>query len=352
MKQNKELVDVLEKERTLSRNEFKTLLTTKDEETTTYLYERARSVAQRIFGNEIYIRGLIEFSNYCKQNCFYCGLRKDNQAVERYRLDKDEILECCIEGYRLGFRTFVLQSGEDNYYTKERMVDIIQSIRTRFSDCAITLSVGEKDNDTYQAYYNAGANRFLLRHETITPIHYRQLHPEGMELDHRKKCLCQLKDIGFQTGSGIMVGSPYQTLDMIIDDLYFLAELQPQMIGIGPYLPSHDTPFKDQLPGSLEMTVRLLAVLRFMHPHVLLPATTALATIDPKGREMGILAGANVVMPNLSPLHSRKKYQLYNNKACMGDEGAHCIWSLNKKLEKIGYTLSKQRGDYSRKEVG
>lgn len=346
------LVDKLEKNHTLSREEFKELLTTEDMDLEAYLFLRAREVTKRTFGNEIYIRGLIEFSNYCKQNCLYCGLRRDNRNLERYRLSKEEILESCEEGYQLGFRTFVLQSGEDDYYTPERMSDIISSIRKQFPDCAITVSVGEKDQDTYKKYYDAGGNRFLLRHETITPEHYRKLHPKGMEIETRKECLYQLKKIGFQTGSGIMVGSPYQTIDNIIDDLYFLEELQPEMIGIGPYLPSKDTPFKNEKAGSLELTVRLLAVIRLMHPEVLLPATTALATIHPTGREKGIMAGANVVMPNLSPLRFRKKYQLYDDKACTGDEAAHCIGCLGRRLESIGYKISDQRGDHVSKKVG
>ncbi|MCL2193354.1 MAG: [FeFe] hydrogenase H-cluster radical SAM maturase HydE [Treponema sp.] len=340
------LVDTLKKNRTLSREEFKTLLSTDDKETEDYLFSCARDTAIENFGKDIYLRGLIEFSNYCKQNCLYCGLRRDNLDLERYRLSKEEILDCCKEGHGLGFRTFVLQSGEDDYYTKEKMVDIIRAIRIEYPDCAITISIGEKDEDSYRAYYEAGANRFLLRHETISPEHYRKLHPPGMEIQTRKECLYWLKNIGFQTGSGIMVGSPFQTMDNIIDDLYFLAELQPEMIGIGPYLPSSDTPFKDQKAGSVDLTVRLIAIFRLMHPNGLIPATTALATIHPTGREKGILAGANVVMPNLSPLRVREKYQLYDNKACTKDEAAHCRGCLQRRLEKIGYKISEQRGDH------
>jgi len=346
------LVDTLKKNKTLSREDFKTLLTIGDKDTEEYLFSCARDTAVEHFGKEIYLRGLIEFSNYCKQNCLYCGLRQDNLNLERYRLSKEEILECCEEGYGLGFRTFVLQSGEDDYYTKEHMVEIIHAIRSKYPDCAITVSIGEKDEDAYRAYFEAGANRFLLRHETISPEHYRQLHPPGMEIETRKECLHRLKEIGFQTGSGIMVGSPYQTIDNIIDDLYFLAELQPEMIGIGPYLPSKDTPFRDQKAGSVELTVRLIAIFRLMHPEGLIPATTALATIHPTGREKGILAGANVVMPNLSPLRVREKYQLYDNKACTRDEAAHCRGCLQRRLEKIGYTISEHRGDHVSRRAG
>ena len=340
------LVDTLGKNRSASRDELKALLTTVDGETEEYLFACARKVATENFGNEIYVRGLIEFSNYCKQNCLYCGLRRGNRNVDRYRLSKDEILECCGEGYSLGFRTFVLQSGEDEYYTVERMADIIGAIRGEYPDCAITLSVGEKSRETYEAYYKAGANRFLLHHESISPEHYGRLHPSEMKIDERTACLNALKDIGFQTGSGIMVGSPYQTIDNIIDDIYFIAKLRPEMIGIGPYLPSKDTPFCDMGAGSMELTVRLIAVFRLMHPQALIPATTALATIHPTGREKGILAGANVVMPNLSPLRVRKQYQPYDNKAHTGDEAAQSKAGLQTRMEKIGYTLSAQRGDH------
>jgi len=343
---------MLKKNRTLSREEFRALLTMEDQEAEEYLFSCGRDTALKNFGKDIYFRGLIEFSNYCKQNCLYCGLRRDNHELERYRLSNEEILECCKEGQRLGFRTFVLQSGEDDYYTKEKMAEIIRAIRSEHPDCAITISIGEKDEDAYRAYYEAGANRFLLRHETISPEHYRKLHPPGMEIETRTKCLDWLKNIGFQTGSGIMVGSPFQTVDNIIDDLYFLAELQPEMIGIGPYLPSKDTPFKDQKAGSMELTVRLIAIFRLMHPDALIPATTALATIHPTGREKGILAGANVVMPNLSPLCFRKKYQPYDDKAHTGDEAAQSRNALQQRLEKIGYRLSEQRGDHVSKKTG
>lgn len=340
------LIDVLENNRTLKRKDFKTLLLSEDKDVDAYLFSRARAITEEWYGKEIFIRALIEFSNYCKQNCLYCGLRRDNQNVDRYRLNKEEILKCCEEGYTLGFRTFVLQSGEDNYYTPEIMSDIIQSINKTYPDCAITLSIGEKDKDTLQSYFNAGGNRYLLRHETITAEHYNKLHPKEMKIDTRKECLYQLKKIGFQTGCGIMVGTPYQTVDNIINDLYFMADLAPEMIGIGPYLPSKNTPFKEHKPGSLELTLRLLAIIRLMHPDVLLPATTALATIHPKGRERGILAGANVIMPNVSPLRFKKKYQIYDNKACTGDEAAHCIGCLERKLNTIGYKISNQRGDH------
>ena len=331
-------IDKLEKNRTLSSEEFKALLTIDDKETQEYLFLRSKETALRIFGNKIYIRTLIEFSNYCRQNCLYCGLCRDNRQLERYRLSKEEILECCEKGHSFGSKTFVLQSGEDDYYTTEKMVDIIQAIRKQFSDCAITISNGEKSADTYKAYYYAGANRFLLRHETINSEHYSKLHSAERKIETRIKCLHELKAIGFQTGSGIMVGSPYQTIDNIIDDIYFLEKLQPEMIGIGPYLVSKDTPFKNQKAGSLELTLRLLAIFRLMHPNVLLPATTALETIHAEGKEKGILAGANVVMLNFTPIHYREKYRLYDGRSSTRD--------LKNMLSKIGYEISYERGDY------
>jgi biotin synthase len=335
------LADKLEREQILSREEFKTLLTLDRQE---MLFARARSVAMQIFGNKIYIRGLIEFSNYCKQNCLYCGLRYDNRQLERYRLSKEEILECCEKGHRFGFKTFVLQSGEDNHYTTENMTSIIQTIRKQYPDYAITISNGEKDVATYQAYYDAGANRFLLRHETINPEHYSKLHARERKIETRTECLEQLKKIGFQTGSGIMVGSPGQTIDNIIDDIYFLEKLQPEMIGVGPYLVNKNTPFKNENNGSLELTLRLLSIFRLMCPSVLLPATTALETISSNGRIKGILAGANVVMSNLTPPNFRKNYQLYDGKT--EEIAAINITRFREELNRAGYEISYERGDY------
>ncbi len=266
----------------------------------------------------------------------------------RYRLSKEDILECCREGYRLGFRTFVLQGGEDPYFTDERMVDVVKNIREEFPDCAITLSIGEKSYESYLAYYNAGANRFLLRHETAESDHYNKLHPEYMKLETRKKCLFDLKKIGYQVGSGFMVGSPFQTMDNIISDLEFLYELQPDMIGIGPYIVHKETPFREYESGSVEMTVRLIAILRHMFPHALIPATTALGTLHPNGREMGLKAGANVVMPNLSPRAYRKLYDLYENKLSTGEEAAQSRAALEKKVEAAGYKVVTAIGNVKR----
>ena len=294
---------------------------------------------REIYADEVYLRGLIEFSNFCKNNCYYCGIRAGNQNAVRYRLSKEEILDCCVEGYGLGFRTFVLQSGEDPFFTDSLLCEIVSEIRSRFPDCAITLSLGEKPRESYKAYFDAGANRYLLRHETANDAHYRKLHPESMSLTNRKRCLYDLKDIGYQVGSGFMVGSPYQTVDCIIEDLRFLQELKPDMIGIGPYITHKETPFASFQSGSLTLTLRLISVLRLMFPYALIPATTALGTIHPQGRELGLKAGANVVMPNLSPVRVRKLYELYENKICTGEEAAQCRGCLARRVAAAGYRV-------------
>lgn len=313
------------------------------------LRECADLVRRRNYGDEVYIRGLIEFTNYCKNNCYYCGIRRDNQNVNRYRLKKEEILECCREGYALGFRTFVLQGGEDGYYTDGLICDIVYSIKEKYDDCAITLSIGEKSRESYKAYFDAGADRYLLRHETADKEHYAVLHPQSMSLKKRKECLFNLKEIGYQVGSGFMVGSPYQTKENLIADLRFLQQLKPDMIGIGPYIMHKETPFRDYQSGSLELTLRLLSILRLMFPYALIPATTALGTIHPQGREMGLKSGANVVMPNLSPVSVRKLYELYENKICTGEEAAQCRGCLEKRVKDTGYRIVTAKGDVKRR---
>ncbi len=342
----KQLVDKLEKNRILSSEEFVCLLQSyEDKGLQEYLFEKARNIRHHYYGNDIYIRGLIEFTNYCKNDCYYCGIRKSNPNINRYRLSKEEILSCCASGYELGFRTFVLQGGEDGYYTDNRMVDIIHSIKKQHPDCAITLSIGERSKESYQRFFDAGAERYLLRHETYNQDHYRFLHPESLSPKHRQDCLFHLKDIGYQVGTGFMVGSPGQTFSHLAEDLLFLKELNPQMVGIGPFIPHHDTKFRDEPAGSLELTLFLLGIIRLMLPKVLLPATTALGTIHPMGRERGIQAGANVVMPNLSPVGVRKDYSLYDNKICTGDEAAECRMCLQRRMESIGYQVVVSRGD-------
>lgn len=341
----KSLIQKLEKNKALSRDEWITLILNRTVESDTYLFERARAVQQRYYGNKIFIRGLIEFTNYCKNDCYYCGIRRSNSHALRYRLDSADILDCCRQGYQLGFRTFVLQGGEDGYFTDDRLVTLVSEIRTQFPDCAITLSLGERSKDSYQALFDAGADRYLLRHETYDPAHYQALHPSELSASHRQHCLWDLKEIGYQVGTGIMVGSPGQTAEHLADDLLFMKKLNPQMIGIGPFIPHHDTPFADQTAGTLELTLFLLGVIRLMIPKVLLPATTALGTIAPDGRERGVLAGANVIMPNLSPSNVREKYLLYDNKLHTGDEAAEAVEHLKQSMKIIGYDVVIAKGD-------
>lgn len=342
----KQWIDKLRQERTLSPEELRQLLTGCDAETLRYINKQAQEVALRHFGNKIYIRGLIEVSNCCRNNCYYCGIRKGNPNIERYRLNLESILDCCRQGYKLGFRTFVLQGGEDPALTDDQIEMTVARIRQNYPDCAITLSLGEKSRDAYERFFRAGANRYLLRHETHNEEHYRKLHPEEMSLKHRLQCLQWLKEIGYQTGTGIMVGTPGQTLTHLVEDLLFIEQFQPQMIGIGPFIPHHDTPFGTEPAGSVGMTLKLLSLFRLMHPSALIPSTTALATLSPDGREKGILAGANVVMPNLSPREQREKYTLYDNKAAFGAEAAEGLRALAQQLETIGYRISTDRGDY------
>ena len=347
----KQWIDKLRKERTLRQEEFRQLLTGCDAETLRYINRQAREVSLIHFGNKIYIRGLIEVSNCCRNNCYYCGIRKGNPAIERYRLTGESILDCCKQGYDLGFRTFVLQGGEDPALTDDRIEKTVSAIRQNYPDCAITLSLGEKPRDVYERFFRAGANRYLLRHETHNEQHYQQLHPAEMSGKRRLQCLQDLKDIGYQTGTGIMVGSPGQTVEHIIEDILFIERLRPEMIGIGPFLPHHDTPFAEYPGGTVEQTLLLLSIFRLMHPSALIPATTALATLTPDGRERGILAGANVVMPNLSPREERKKYELYNDKASLGAESAEGLAALQKQLNAIGYEISTERGDFNTIEL-
>lgn len=309
------------------------------------LTEEAVRLRKQYYGDKVYTRGLIEFTNYCKNDCYYCGIRRGNRHAQRYRLSGEEILDCCENGYALGFRTFVLQGGEDPYYTDERMADIVRSIRRDYPDCAITLSIGEKSYESYKLFKEAGADRYLLRHETASEELYRRLHPEEMLLSHRKQCLYDLKALGYQVGAGFMVGSPGQKMEHLAEDLVFLKELQPQMVGIGPFIPHHETRFANETAGSVGLTLLLLSVIRILLPKVLLPATTALGTMDPLGREKGLAAGANVVMPNLSPVKNRKQYDLYDNKICTGEEAAECRDCLEQRVLSTGYRLVAERGD-------
>ena len=312
------------------------------------LRELADKKRREIYGTDVYIRGLIEFTNYCKNDCYYCGIRCSNKNAQRYRLTKEDILSCCDEGYRLGFRTFVMQGGEDPHFTDEILCVIVSQIKERYPDCAVTLSIGERSRESYQAFFDAGADRFLLRHETANNEHYRKLHPENLDPENRKRCLFDLKEIGYQVGSGIMVGSPYQTAENIVEDIRFLQKLSPDMLGIGPFITHRDTPFKDKPNGSVELTLRILSILRLLFPYALIPSTTALGTIHPQGRELGLKAGANVVMPNLSPVKTRKLYELYENKICTGEEAAQCIECLKARVRSAGYEIVTDRGDVRR----
>lgn len=340
------VIDCIKETQNITLEQLKQILECDDEKAIEYLYDVARKTATHIYGKDIYIRGLIEFTNYCKNDCLYCGIRHGNENAVRYRLTEEEILACCKTGYELGFRTFVLQGGEDPYFTDDVVCAIVGQIRRNYPDCAITLSIGEKEKESYQRFFDAGANRYLLRHETADELHYKRLHPSKMTLANRMQCLRDLKDIGYQVGCGFMVGSPYQTIETLHKDLMFIKELKPHMVGIGPFIPQKDTPYGKENAGTLEQTLRLLSVIRLLHPHVLLPATTALGTIHPEGREKGILAGANVVMPNLSPVNVREKYSLYDNKICTGDEAAECRSCLERRVEAIGYAIAVDRGDY------
>ena len=340
------IIEQLKTTHTATREQLLYLLKNITDAEREVLREAAQQTAQAVFGNKIYIRGLVEISSICKRDCRYCGLRRSNPNAVRYRLAPEQILSCCEKGYALGFRTFVLQGGEDGFFSDEVVCGVVREIKRRCPDCAVTLSLGERGDESFRRLYAAGADRYLLRHETADLAHYAKLHPDSMSGAERQRQLFVLKQIGFQTGAGFMVGSPYQTAENLADDLLFLKKLQPQMCGIGPFIPHKDTAFRDFSQGSLELTLTLLAVIRLMHPHILLPATTALGTIHPQGRELGILHGANVVMPNLSPLEHRKDYAIYDNKICTGDEAAECIRCLSVRMKRIGYQIVTERGDY------
>ena len=342
----KALIDRLEAGEALTKDEWVRLIDGRSPELAAYLFPKARAIRERVYGTDVYVRGLIEYSNYCKNNCLYCGIRAGNQNASRYRLSTGDILSCCQSGYSLGFRTFVLQGGEDPFMTEDKITELVSMIRREFPDCAITLSLGEMEYESYKRFFDAGADRYLLRHETANAEHYQKLHPTEMSFEHRMNCLRTLKEIGYQTGCGFMVGSPYQTSECLAGDMIFIRDLKPEMVGIGPFIPQHDTPFGDQTAGTMELTLFMMGLLRLQDPNVLLPATTALGTIHPFGRELGILAGGNVVMPNLSPVQVRAKYLLYDNKICTGDEAAECVNCMKRRMESVGYHVVVDRGDH------
>lgn len=340
------LIEQLQQNHVLSKEEYTFLIKNCTKEDRALLANKAREVRESYYQKDVYIRGLIEFTNYCKNNCYYCGIRCENKKTDRYRLTTEQILECVEEGYSLGFRTFVLQGGEDFSYTTEDIGNLVSAIKKRHSDCAVTLSIGERERKVYQYWYDCGADRYLLRHETATKEHYEKLHPESLSFERRLECLYNLKDIGYQVGAGFMVGSPFQTAEHLAEDMLFLKKLEPHMVGIGPFIAQKDSPFASYASGTLEQTLLMLSLLRLTLPKALLPATTALGTIHPEGREMSILAGANVVMPNLSPLSVREKYQLYDNKICTGEESAQSKESLAQRMKAIGYHIVSVKGDH------
>lgn len=338
-----ELIDRLQTGDTLSDGEWRFLIEGGYDRQ--QLFEKADEVRRQYYGKDVYIRGLIEISSFCNNDCYYCGIRRSNGRAERYRLTEEEILQCCGEGYRLGFRTFVLQGGEDAYHTTERIKNVVSAIKSKYPDCAVTLSLGERPRDDYEIWYQAGADRYLLRHETASRVHYEKLHPPYQRFAERMACLQALKEIGYQTGAGFMVGSPFQGTAELIADMRFLQAFLPQMVGIGPFIPHRDTAFAEYPAGSLERTLTMVALTRLMLPKALIPATTALGTIHPQGRELGLKAGANVVMPNLSPVSVRGQYSLYDNKICTGEEAAECVECLRRRVAAAGYEVVTDRGD-------
>lgn len=340
-----EIVEKLYRGEFLSDSELKALIETDDRDAAELLKKYADETRQKHYGRKVFLRGLIEISSYCKNDCLYCGIRRSCKDAERYRLSREEILSCCENGYELGFRTFVMQGGEDSHFTDDLLCSVISEIREKYPDCAITLSLGERSYESYKRLKEAGADRYLLRHEAADPELYKKLHPSEMSLENRKECLFHLKELGYQVGAGFMVGAPFQTTDNLIYDLRFLQSLQPQMIGIGPFIPHHSTEFAKEKGGTLELTLRLLGILRLLFPKVLLPATTALGTVAPNGRELGLMTGCNVVMPNLSPVKVRKKYDLYDNKICTGEEAAECRGCLERRINSAGYEVASERGD-------
>lgn len=340
------LIDFLADGGDLQKADFISLLSGISEKEAEYLHQKARQKTESFFGKKIFIRGLIEFSNYCHNNCYYCGIRKDNAEVERYRLSENDILSCCDEGYKLGFRTFVLQSGEDDYYSADDIASIVSGIKKNHPDCAVTLSLGEREKKDYELWKKAGADRYLLRHESANREHFQKLKPPVLSFEKRMQCLNNLKELKYQTGCGFMVGSPFQTKECLADDLLFIKRLNPEMIGIGPFIPHHKTPFHNFPSGSVNLTLILISLLRLQNPAALIPATTSLGTLDSSGREKGIMAGANVIMPNLSPVNVRRQYQLYDNKICTGHEAAECIECLKKRLLEIDREIAVDRGDY------
>lgn len=342
----KDLIDKLEKEKKLERSEWIFLLENYLPEDREYARIKAQDIAISKFGKKIFFRGIIEFSNICKNDCYYCGIRRSNSCISRYRLSKEDILECAREGYTHGFRTFVLQGGEDGHFSDDVLCEIIVSLKNKYPDCAVTLSVGERSRESYQKLYNAGADRYLIRHEAANSELYSKIHPSFQKHQERMRCLRDLREIGYQTGCGFMVGVPFQKISDIADDMVFIQDFKPQMVGLGPFLPHKDTPFGIYEAGSVDLTLFLISLTRIMLPNVLLPSTTALGTAKGDGRQLGVLAGCNVVMPNLSPENVRKKYMLYDNKIGTECDAESGVRLLREQMNEIGYEVICSRGDY------
>ena len=313
-----------------------------------YIMQTARNITDAIYGKKIYIRGLIEFTNYCKNDCFYCGIRSSNFGIERYRLSMEEVLKCCERGYKLGLRSFVIQGGEDMSYKDDFYIEVIQKLKQYYPDSAVALSIGERSYDSYKSYKDAGADRYLLRHETASREHYGKLHPPKMSYDNRMECLRMLKSLGYQTGCGIMVGSPFQTRDNLVEDIIFMHSFKPEMIGIGPFIPCASTPFEQYSKGSVDDTLMVIALMRILCPNVLMPSTTALGSADKQGRIRGLMAGCNVVMVNISPALQRVKYNLYNNKAVTAFDAIEDVAHIKQEISEAGFEFCNQRGDYIR----
>lgn len=343
---NVEIIDKLNREKKLESAQWHKLISSFSKEDKEYARNIAQKITEEKFGNKVFFRGIIEFSNICNNDCLYCGIRHSNDKASRYCLTKKEIMLSCKEGYKLGYRTFVLQGGENEFVKSENFINLIRDIKSKYPDCAITLSVGECERKFYEEMYLAGADRYLLRHESADEEHYKKLHPKDMSLKNRIRCLRDLKEIGFQTGCGIMVGSPYQTPETLVKDMEFICEFNPAMVGIGPFIPHKDTPFANFETGSQDLTLFLLSLIRIMNEDILLPATTALGTVDQEGLIKGIQSGCNVIMPNVSPQNVRKKYMLYNEKLGTNFSAKESLEFLKTQMKSINREIVVGRGDH------
>lgn len=339
---------LIEKASTLHRLEREELIALlEDENCNQNLFEAADSVRKNFVGDEIHLRGLIEFSNICKNNCCYCGLRRDNRKISRYRLENAEILELAAHGAAMGLKTIVLQSGEDAYYGCERLCEIIRGIKRL--NVALTLSIGEKSLEDYQAYHAAGADRFLLRIETTDRTLYERHDPE-MSWEARRQCLTDLRRAGLEVGSGCLVGLPGQTVASLADDILFFKEIEADMIGIGPFIPHPDTPLGDASGGRLETALKVMALTRLLLPDINIPATTAMETLAQDGQIRALKAGANVIMPNITLTDYRRYYELYPGKSATGYTPDESLKKVVAKIESIGRKVALGFGFHEKKK--